>query len=142
MTEQRVEPLTPDLISQNQKQRDWVKGHFTENADEKYERLDGKLRLLDTIISQKWIEPTETWKLQALGITLGDALVQKLGMEWVTVEDEYGRDPSVCFADTKLMAHPLTMISKRIEDGEEVDVYDLFEKICERLEDLKDKGWK
>jgi len=138
---QTVTPLANDLLEHNEKQRAWVKGHFTENADVKYEPLGGKLRLLDGIISQNFIQPDETWKLQALGIVFGDALVQQLGMEWVTVEDEYGRDPAVAFPGTTLMAHPLTAISKRIEAGETFDVYDLFEGFCSRLLDMKAKGY-
>jgi hypothetical protein len=130
---QTVTPLANDLLEHNEKQRAWVKGHFTENADVKYEPLVGKLRLLDGIISQNFIQPDETWKLQALGIVFGDALVQQLGMEWVTVEDEYGRDPAVRYPGTSVLAFPLTTISKRIEGGETIDVYDLFNGLCEMI---------
>jgi len=33
-------------------------------------------------------------------------------MEWVTVEDEYGKDPALRFPGTTVIAFPLTMISK------------------------------
>jgi hypothetical protein len=128
---QTVAALTNDLAEHNEKQRAWVKGHFTDDADSKYAPLEGKLRLLDAIISQKFIHPDETWKLQSLGITFGDALVQQLGLEWVTVEDEYGRDPAVRYPGTNVLVFPLTTISKRIEGGEIVDVYELFNGLCE-----------
>ena len=131
--EQTVVPLTEDFIEHNEKQRVWVKEHFTDNADAKYAPLEGKLRLLDTIVREKWIEPNETWKLQALGIALGDAFAQKLGLEWVTVEDEYGRSPAVRYPNTSVIAFPLTMISKRIERGEDVDVREMFDGICDMI---------
>ncbi len=139
--DQKIEPLSADDVENLDRARNWVKDFFTEGAEEKYASLEDKLRLLDTIVSKKWIEPTETAKLQSLGVAFGDALVQKLGLEWVMVEDEYGRDPSVLFPGTKLMAHPLTAISKRIESGEGIDIYDLFKGFCERLQDLKNKNW-
>lgn len=86
---------------------------------------------------QRWIEPTETWKLQSLGITLGDALSQKLGMVWVRVEDEYGESPALRYPGTTLLIFPLTAISKRIERGEEVDVVELFDGLCRLIEEQK-----
>ncbi|MGN6147880.1 MAG: DUF3806 domain-containing protein [Rhizomicrobium sp.] len=140
--DQIVEPLSQIDRQNLERARDWLKGFFSTGAEEKYATIDDKLRLLDTILREKWIDSRETNKLQSLGVAFGDALTQKLGMEWVMVEDEYGRTPSICFAGTKLMAHPLTTISKRVEDGENVDVYDLFEGFCEKLTKLKADGWK
>lgn len=116
-----------------EKKRDWVRNHFEPAALHEYESLEGKLRLLDTILSNDWIEATETLKLQCLGITFGDALAQELGMKWVMVEDEYGRDPALTFADSKVLAFPLTSISKRVERGEIVNVYELFSAARETL---------
>ena len=38
------------------------------------------------------------------------------------VEDEYGRDPALLISDDPVLVFPITMISKRVEDGETVDV--------------------
>ena len=67
---------------------------------------------------------------------LGDAFVLELGMEWVTVEDEHGRDPAVRVPGTSTLLFPLTMISKRVERGEAVDVFDLFNGIAARVDGL------
>ncbi|MBS0471437.1 MAG: DUF3806 domain-containing protein [Proteobacteria bacterium] len=128
--QQSITALTPELAAHGEKQRDWIKGHFSEKADEKYAPLEGKLRLLKAIIDNKWIEPHETWKLQALGIALGDAFSQELGLEWVTVSDEHGTDPALRYSGTSIVVFPLTMISKRIENGESVDVIRLFFEFC------------
>jgi hypothetical protein len=106
------------------KQREWVLGHYDDPS--RAESIEGKLILLDGILKNKWIEPSETWKLQSLGVVFGHALAQKLGLRWQIVEDEYGRDPALILDNTTLRIFPLTMISKRIEQGEEVDVVDLF----------------
>ena len=128
--EQKIEQLNADDLARVEGQREWVRDHYEPEARHMYDTLEGKLRLLDTIIRSNWIQPDETVKLQCLGITLGDALAQKLNMKWMAVEDEYGRDPALIMEGTSIVLFPLTMISKRIEKGEQVDVYDLFEGIC------------
>ena len=90
-------------IANVEAKRDWVRNHFEPSARHNYETPEGKLRLLDTILSNGWITATETLKLQCLGITFGDALAQELGMKWVVVEDEYGRDPALSFADSTVL---------------------------------------
>jgi hypothetical protein len=130
---QRIEsPNEQDLLYIEAK-RTWVRDHFEPQSRHEYDTLVGKLRLLDTIVSEKWIKPHETVKLQCLGITFGDALVQELGMRWVTIEDDQGRDPAIELPGTTVVAYPLTMISKRIERGEDVNVLELFNGICSQI---------
>ena len=124
--EQKVEPLTPDDIAYLEAKRKWVRDHYTKDAEERYATVKGKLAVLHTILESGWIEPDETVKLQHLGITFGDALAQEAGLEWVMVEDEHGRDPALQLKGTSILVFPMTTISKRIERGETVDVYDLF----------------
>jgi hypothetical protein len=137
--EQKVEALSAADSADVQAKRDWVRSFFTPESQHLYEQMDQKLRLLDGILKNKWIQPTETLKLQCLGVTLGDALAQKVGLEWVAVEDEYGRDPALRLPGTSFILFPLTMISKRIEKGEQVDVFELFRGICEFVESKGDQ---
>ncbi len=129
--QQEITYPTDAELARIEAQRDWVRGHYEPEAKYKYESLEGKLRLLRAIIEAGWIEKTETVKLQCLGIALGDAIAQELALEWVTVEDEFGRDPALRVPGTTVLLFPLTMISKRIERGEHVDVDDLFDGSCE-----------
>ena len=102
-----------------------------------YGTLEGKLRLLDTILQNCWITPEETLKLQCLGVTFGDALAQRLGLAWVAVEDDAGRNPALVAEGTSIRVFPLTSIAKRIERGEEVVIGDLFEGACATIERLR-----
>jgi hypothetical protein len=129
-------PLGESDVEWLERARAWLKGHFTENADEKYATIDGKLRLLDAILSQDWLRADQTLELQWLGVAFGDALAQQLMLAWVIIEDEYGRDPTLNWPGTTLTCNVLTMISKRVEDEEEVDVYELFEMTVDRLREL------
>jgi hypothetical protein len=132
---QKIEPLNQSDLAHIEAKRKWVRQHFTPESEHLYSDLDQKLRLLDTIIKNKWIEPSETVKLQSLGITLGDALSQRMGWEWVAVEDEYGRDPALKIPGSTLTLFPMTMISKRIEKGELVDVHKLFSGVIQKVTD-------
>lgn len=129
-------PLHPDDQARLVAAREWIKGHFVEDPDATYAPLEAKLRVIATIIESGWIEPHETWKLQALGVAFGDALAQQLELDWVTVEDEYGRDPALNWPGTAIYSYPLTSISKRVERGERVDVHQLFATACRLLTDV------
>ncbi len=138
--DQTCEPLNRDDIADLAAKRTWVCEHYEEAARHKYNTLDGKLTLVDTILRNNWIAPDETLKLQCLGVTFGDALAQRLGLTWVAVEDKYGRDPALTLEGTSVLVFPLTSISKRIERGEEVEVYGLFEDACSTIERLRREG--
>lgn len=137
---QIIEPLKEEDRENLDEARSWVRDHFTPEARHKYDLLEEKLRLLQVILDQGWIEKAETQKLQSLGVTFGDMLCEKLGLTWVMVEDEYGRDPAVMVPKTTILAFPLTAISKRVEEGEKVDVQQLLDGFCELIERRKSTG--
>jgi hypothetical protein len=137
IVDQKIEALGPDEASHVERQRTWVRDHYEPDARHQYETVAGKLRLLDTVVRSNWIEPTETWKLQSLGVTLGDALAQQMGLSWVAVEDRHGRDPALRYQNTSVVVFPLTMISKRIERGETVDIFALFNGICAMINEAQ-----
>jgi hypothetical protein len=63
------------------------------------------------------------------------------GYDWWMVQDEYGRDPAIRFRRTTLLAFPRTMLSKRVEDGESIDVSGLYDQLRGRLSELVDNGY-
>lgn len=84
------------------------------------------------------VEPEATYSLQALGIAFGKVFLENTpDYDWWMVEDEYGRDPAIRFKNTTLLSFPQTMISKRVEDGEAVDVAELYRNLRERLEEVR-----
>ena len=140
MTDHTHEPLDADESNRLESSRAWVKGHFTDGAEEKYESISGKLRIVDAVLKNGWVDPTETWKLQSLGVALGDALAQELMLDWVLVDDELGRSPALNWPGTSVYSFPTTMISKRVERGEAVDVYELFNSARDNLRDMSFSG--
>ena len=99
--------------------------------------MEQKLDLIAAMLDSGVITPDQKWELQSLGIVFGDALSQALDLMWVAVEDEYGRDPALMMPKTTMLVFPRTVISKRIEDGEKVNVFELFGDFCERVMQLK-----
>jgi Domain of unknown function (DUF3806) len=122
-------------------QRAVVEGYLADDASKaKYKTAAGKLGTLRAILDGNVFNAKQTHELQCLGIVLGDAFVLDLGMEWVMVEDAHGRDPAVRVPGTSIILFPLTMISKRVERGEKVDVFDLFNGIAADVEAVRKRG--
>jgi hypothetical protein len=126
---QKTKDLTSKMYDYIESKRDWVRNHYSPETIAKYDTIEGKLNLLDVILKSGWIEKHETAKLQSLGITFGDVIVQDMNFIWIEVEDEYGTDPALLLPNTSLIIFPMTMISKRIENGDSVDIYKLYESL-------------
>jgi hypothetical protein len=102
------------------------------------------LELLQAVIDAGVLHPDQTYEWQSLGLVFGRVLVATYpGFDWVVVEDEHGRDPALRYEQTSILVFPLTMISKRIEDGETVSVRALFDGLLEHLDELTEElGWQ
>ena len=131
-----VLPLELSDMQLLEKQRQWLKGHFTHDADSKYATVEGKLRLVQAILDKGWIAVKGSHKYSSLGVGLGVALAQELGLDWIVHRDGNGDTISLKWPEKELFTHPLTMISNRIEDGDEVDVQWLFDSLRARLTEL------
>jgi hypothetical protein len=136
---QRVEELTGEEIAHLEKQRNWVRDHYDPNSRGQYESMEGKLRLLEVILSSGWVKPEETWKLQSLGVAFGDALKQRLGLTWVAVEDEIDRVPALQAVGTTIILYPLTMIEKRVVRGEQFEVRHTINQLCSKVDEIRGK---
>ena len=133
-------PLRTEESDRIEAARNWIKGHFITEPDKRYATLEGKLYVIDAILSNGWVKREETWRLQALGIAFGDALAQSLLLDWVTVEDEYGCDPALNWPGTSIYSYPMTVISKRIAQNEQVIAQDLFIAQCSMLNEMAFSG--
>jgi len=102
----------------------------------------GDLHKIQEIIDSKLIEAEATYSLQALGLAFGKVFVESHDdYNWCMVEDKYGRDPAIRFKQTSILIFPLTIISKRIEKREIVDVQEMFAKLQATLDDLHAKNF-
>jgi hypothetical protein len=98
------------------------------------------LSVLQRLIDDKVFSKTQTYELQSLGITFGDVLASELPLRWVMVTDEYGTDPTLRFRATTVQINALTMISRRIEKNEDVNLSELLRITREQLASLSGSG--
>lgn len=96
-------------------------------------RTKADLPALQKIVDTGFFQKTQTYELQCLGVAFGDVLASELPLHWVMVTDEYGTDPTLRFKKTTIQINALTMISKRIERDQTVNLSDLLGMTREQL---------
>jgi len=89
-------------------------------------------------IDDKLVRSEQTYDLQCLGVVLGQVFARQTPLKWVTVEDQFGRDLALQYPGTTVIVFPLTMISKRVEDGREIDVAAIYRTVAAHVEEMKD----
>lgn len=73
--------------------------------------------------------------LLALGVVLGRIMAKNIAnLDWWVVEDEFGRDLCLRYMETTLQVNPITMIAKRAERGETVNVRQLFTAVSNQVD--------
>ena len=103
-------------------------------------RTKSDLPVLQKLIDDRVFNKSQTYELQSLGVAFGDVLASELPLRWVMVTDEYGTDPTLRFKNTSLNVNALTMISKRVERDETVNVSGLLRITREQLAGYEKKS--
>lgn len=142
-SDQKVLSLSHEDLAVQAKQRAVVEKYLSkEDLRGKYRTAAGKLGTLSALLQAKVFSSKQKYELQSMGVVLGDVFVRDMGFKWVIVQDSLGRDPALQYKDSKVLLFPLTMISKRLERGEEVDVFDLYNGVAaEATKQLQDAGY-
>ena len=122
---QLVSPLDALDSDRLDAQRAWVGGHLADDSRKSFADVATKLAVIQTVLDNGWATAGQSWNLQALGVVFGDVLSELLSAPWVIVDDEFGRDAALLVSEDPVILFPITMISKRVEDGEAVDVAEL-----------------
>ena len=94
-----------------------------------HEGAIANLRILQSVIDDRVIATDQVYELQALGVVLGDVMVEQLDLAWVVVDDQYGRTRALQYGSRDDVFFPTTMISKRYEKNIPVDVGELYRKV-------------
>ena len=139
-----------------------MKYHFSEPTEEDYQAFVKKILFIDGILQkyynynldqsftdliyiQKILDDNlfskkDKWELQALGFVFGRVIVtNNQNFDWWIINDDYGRDPIIRFSNSTLRLNVLTMISKRIENNEKVNVHELYNESIKFIEETKNK---
>lgn len=120
----------------------WIRASVlvTVHLGRQLEQDNEAIGTIQKLLDGGFVARDATFDLQCLGIVFGKLIVETvMDVDWAMVEDEYGRDPAVRYLDTSLLVFPMTMISKRVEEGKEVDVREMFDGVVAQLEHLKRK---
>jgi hypothetical protein len=96
---------------------------------------------LQRLIDDRVFSKKQTYELQSLGIAFGDVLAHEFPLRWVMVTDEYGTDPTLRYKELTLEINALTMISKRVERDESVNLLKLLRITSEQLAHFE-KEWR
>ena len=139
--DQKILSLTDDDMGRLIKHRSLIEKYLgNEDSREKYNTAPGKLGTLRALLNANVFKADQTYELQSMGVVFGDVFVQDMGFHWIIVEDTYGRDPAIQYKDTSIILYPLTTISKRVEKGEKVDVFELYNGMAAKVEELMNEG--
>jgi hypothetical protein len=135
------EPKFSELSHQDSERLDQQRALVAAVAKQRYGTvLSGTkkdLPIVQQLIDDKVFKKSQTYELQSLGVVLGDVLASELPLRWVMITDEYGTDPTLRFKNTTVNINALTMISKRVERDEQVDVFRLLQKNREALSEAE-----
>jgi hypothetical protein len=107
-------------------------------------KLDGSrqdLAAIQAVLDSAELGPADTYELQCLGVAFGRVVAAAFpGLDWAIINDEYGRDPTLRYTATSVTINVLTMISKRVENGEQVDVAHLLQLVLDDLPRIIDES--
>ena len=132
------EPKFSELTLKDRERLDQQRALVAAAARQRYgtpalTRTEKDLHVLQRLLDDKVFTKSQTYELQSLGVVFGDVLTSELSLRWVMIKDEFGTDPTLRFKDTSTNINALTMISKRVERDEPVDVFWLLRKTRETL---------
>jgi hypothetical protein len=115
--------------------------NISEDEIDSYHNTDKTIHLIQKIIDENTFQVDSIYELQSLGIALGDYIQFKNNdFHWAVVRDEYGRDICLQYKTLAITIFPMTMISKRIEDGENVNVSELYSNLLHKINELSISG--
>ncbi len=106
----------------------------------KFTQTKADIPVLQRLVDDRVFSRTQTFELQSLGVVFGDVLANELGLHWELVTDQYGTDPVLRYGTAQVQVAALTMISKRVEDGQPVDLMNMVEGVRSTLKEMKESG--
>jgi hypothetical protein len=130
-----------ELSSKDAQRLDQQRAFIAKVVQQKYgttalTKTEKDLPVLQRLLDDHVFGKTQTRELQSLGVVFGDVLTSEFPLRWVMVTDEFGTDPTLRFKDKIVNINALTMISKRVERDEHVNLQLLVQKTREALAEV------
>jgi hypothetical protein len=102
-------------------------------------RNEDDLRLLQRLSDDGELRAGQDDTLESLGIVFGQVLAARTPLRWISVEWQGERQLALQYPGTTVIAYPASMISKRVDRGEQVNFVELFRTLAAQLERMKDE---
>lgn len=104
---------------------------------------DNDLIVMQRLLDQNLVKADETARLQGMGMILGEILRKEKGLYWTIYIDKLGRSRALEIPGKREFIFPVTMISRRVEAGVDVNVRQVYENAVEIIDEIQDKrGWQ
>ena len=104
---------------------------------------DNDLIVMQRLLDQGLVKADETARLQGMGMILGEILRKEKGLYWTIYIDKLGRSRALEIPGKREFVFPVTMISRRVEAGVDVNVRQVYTNAIEIIEEIQDKrGWQ
>ena len=135
--EWRTEQLSTLDQQYMETQRERVNDLAMRHLNQKLARDKSDLKLLQELLDKGVVRGDDSETLQAMGVVMGDLLKQEHGLLWIIYIDKLGRSRALEVPGTREYLFPITMISRRVEVGGEVEVTALYSKASTIIDDIR-----
>ena len=136
----RIEPLTAvdqQFMSEQRVRVEQLANRLGRNLSGQAMRdIDTLQRILDDGL----VPSTDTLTLQAMGAVFGDLLGSDLAMSWIVYRDNAGRSRALSHRDTDIYLFPMTMISRRHQNGSTRRLQSLYDETVADIRPLLPGG--
>ena len=102
--------------------------------------LRADLPVLQQLIEDRAFSPEQEYEWSSVGVVFGDVLASELGLDWCAYCDEQGAEPALRLGESSITLYPRSMILKRIERGDEMELDAFIDNLAESIEQLKAEG--
>ncbi|HIE4190521.1 TPA: DUF3806 domain-containing protein [Stenotrophomonas maltophilia] len=128
----RFDPLPPALIAHMQQQRAKIAAQVASAFPAVPVQWPLQPSTLQRVVDAELIDPDDCDGWEALGVAFGDCLVQRVPeLAWVQVTDAWGVDAVLRYGDADIMVSAGTLLIKRVEKGETIEINHLLETLEE-----------
>jgi hypothetical protein len=136
----RIEPLTAidqQFMSDQRVRVEQLANRLGRNLSGQATRdIDTLQRLLDDGL----VSSTDTLTLQAMGVVFGDLLGNHLDMNWIIYRDNAGRSRALRHRNADVTLFPMTMISRRHQNGSTRRLQSLYDETIADIRPLLPGG--
>ena len=97
--------------------------------------VDGQASDLDILedILRRLEWPKDKYAIICTGLAFGVCLASAAKLSWGQVKDDWGEEMSLKLPGYQYFIHPVGIITKRLEDREEIDLHYLYSELLRRI---------